>query len=236
MRSERAPEGGTLRYPGVGDPSASTSCRRASPWRPPSATSRATNRPCSRWWVSVATTSKALGPDLARRPLFMPGRPVEVRAQYGAARDGPDVAESARRGRDHRPSPLAVAGPARGFGRQRVVTDSELSSDVLADLVPDEGPFVLAVDDAEMHKETPAAAWLKTYIRTTTDTRRALLVAGTASDLSGGFTGWRGGAQGPNRRAAVSSGCIRGRTRRRPSPAQCRRRAGQAREGAAPPR
>ena len=138
---------------------------------------------------------EALGPDLARRPLFMLGGPSK------SGRSTALLAMVRTLLKSHvevgiiapRPSPLRdLLGEP---GVRGVVTDSELSSDVLADLVPDEGPFVLAVDDAEMHKETPAAAWLKTYIRTTTDTRRALLVAGTASDLSGGFTGWHAEAR-----------------------------------------
>ena len=138
---------------------------------------------------------EALGPDLARRPLFMLGGPPK------SGRSTALLAMVRTLLKSHvevgiitpRPSPLRdLLGEP---GVRGVVTDSELSSDVLADLVPDEGPFVLAVDDAEMHKETPAAAWLKTYIRTATDTRRALLVAGTASDLSGGFTGWHAEAR-----------------------------------------
>ena len=152
---------------------------------------------------------EALGPDLARRPLFMLGGPSKsgrstallamVRTLLKAHVEVGIIAP--------RPSPLRDLLGDSGVRGSSPTASCPLTCWLTWCPMRAVRARGRRRGDAQ---ETPAAAWLKTYIRTTTDTRRALLVARTASDLSGGFTGWHGGAQGPNRRACCPSGCIEG--------------------------
>jgi len=90
-------------------------------------------------------------------------------------------------------------------GVRVVLTDSEIGeSDLSAHLDPDGTDVVLLVDDAELLIDIPAKAWLRAFLRTASDNRRALVIAGEASQIATGFSGWQVDAK-KNRRGALLS-------------------------------
>lgn len=102
-----------------------------------------------------------------------------------------------------RPSPLrALAGTP---GVRAVLTDPDLAeTDLAPHLDPDGRPVVLIVDDGEMVMDAPAKLWLRAYIRTAVDHQRGLILAGSASEVGAGFSGWQVDVK-KNRRGALLS-------------------------------
>ncbi|MEV7971608.1 FtsK/SpoIIIE domain-containing protein [Cellulomonas sp. NPDC089187] len=74
-----------------------------------------------------------------------------------------------------------------------VVTDTDLTQDVLEPLLvttPDGPPVLLAVDDADLLRDIPADAWLRTVVPQASDRRLVVVVAGQTDVISKGFSGW----------------------------------------------
>lgn len=99
--------------------------------------------------------------------------------------------------------------PLRDFaglpGVRAVITGTDLTEDELAPhLTPDGTPVVLIVDDGEMLMDAPARTWLRAFIRTAADHRRALILGGNSAELCAGFTGWQVDVK-KNRRGALLS-------------------------------
>ncbi len=90
-------------------------------------------------------------------------------------------------------------------GVRAVLAEEEVEESVLAPLLdPDGKDVAFLIDDAELLAEAPAKAWLRAYIRSASDNRRALVIAGDASQIAGGFSGWQIDAK-KNRRGALLS-------------------------------
>jgi S-DNA-T family DNA segregation ATPase FtsK/SpoIIIE len=147
---------------------------------------------------------EALGPDLAATPVFMLGGPPKsgrstalLSMTLTLLRAGTEVAVIAPR-----PSPLR--GLEGRPGVRGVLTDAELSRELLDPLLAGDGRMVLVIDDAELHKDTPVAAQLKAYIRSAADAGRGLVVGGTSADLSSGFAGWHAEARKARSGAVLS--------------------------------
>ena len=89
-----------------------------------------------------------------------------------------------------RPSPLRDLEGLPGV--MAVLRGSDLRADALEAVLGSEAPAgrVLVVDDAELVKDAPAAAWLADFVRACGDGPGALVAAGSAADLGVGFTGW----------------------------------------------
>ena len=91
--------------------------------------------------------------------------------------------------------PLVVvaprASPLRELTGLRGLSTSELlTRDELAPLLEPDGPMVLVLDDAELHKDAEAGELLKTYLRTAADRTRGFIVGGSTTDLADGYSGW----------------------------------------------
>ncbi len=102
-----------------------------------------------------------------------------------------------------RTSPLRDYAGAAGV--RALFMHSELTEEELAPhLAPDGSPVVLIVDDGEMLMDAPAKAWLRTFIRTSGDSRRGLILGGNSAELCAGFSGWQVDVK-KNRRGALLS-------------------------------
>ena len=92
-------------------------------------------------------------------------------------------------------------------GVRAVLTNAEVTDADLAPHLDPDGtgvPVVLIVDDGELLREAPARDWLRAFIRTASGNRRGLILAGNATDLCAGFSGWQVDAK-KNRRGALLS-------------------------------
>ena len=102
-----------------------------------------------------------------------------------------------------RPSPLR--GLAGHPGVRGVLTGSDLVEDDLAPLLaPDGRPVALIVDDGELLLDVSAKQWLRAFVQSAADHRRALVLGGNANGLCAGFSGWQVEAK-KNRRGALLS-------------------------------
>lgn len=137
---------------------------------------------------------EAHGPDLAVTPTFVVAGP----AKSGRS----TVLTTMARSLLDRGVALVLVAPRQSplreldgrDGVRALITSDRLAEEDLAPLEVD-GPVVLVIDDAEMHKDTPAGDLLKAFIRTAADRRRALVIAGTVTDLSAGYSGWHAEAR-----------------------------------------
>ncbi len=135
----------------------------------------------------------AMGPDLASdAPTFIVAGPpksgrstVLVTMAKSILRSGAQVVLAAPR-----QSPLRdLAGVS---GVRAVLTGDDLTEAELAPLLTDgDGYVALIVDDAELVREIEAKDWLRSFLRTARDQRRAVIIAGNAEDVAGGFSGWQ---------------------------------------------
>jgi len=102
-----------------------------------------------------------------------------------------------------RPSPLrGLAGHA---GVRGVLTGTDLTEADLAPLLaPDGRPVALVVDDGELLLDVTAKQWLRSFVQSAADHRRALVLGGNANGLCAGFSGWQVEAK-KNRRGALLS-------------------------------
>lgn len=131
-----------------------------------------------------------LGPDLTQNAVFSVTGPAQsgrstilTNMARGMAQQGARLVILAPR-----PSPLRdLAGQP---GVAHMLTDPTLLDRELAKAVGDEAGTVLMIDDAEMLKDAPAAMWLRDYIKTVRDQEQAVIIGGSASDLSSGLSGW----------------------------------------------
>ncbi|MDY0891781.1 FtsK/SpoIIIE domain-containing protein [Frigoribacterium sp. CFBP9030] len=88
-----------------------------------------------------------------------------------------------------RPSPLREL--ETGHRVLAVVTGARPREEELASWFDTAPPRrVLVVDDAELLRDAPAAAWLSSYVMSCSDRGQGLVVAGTSSELGSGFSGW----------------------------------------------
>ncbi|MEX2290686.1 MAG: FtsK/SpoIIIE domain-containing protein [Mycobacteriales bacterium] len=134
----------------------------------------------------------ARGPDLAVTPVFLVAGPAKsgrstvltAMARWLLDHDVPLVVVAPR------PSPLRELTGLRGL-----LTGDTLTPEDLAPLLEPDGPMVLMLDDAELHKDTKAAELLKTYLRTAGDCGRGLVVGGSTTDLAAGYSGWHAEAR-----------------------------------------
>jgi S-DNA-T family DNA segregation ATPase FtsK/SpoIIIE len=134
----------------------------------------------------------ARGPDFATTPVFVLAGPpksgrstaLTAMARWLVEAGVPVVAVAPR------PSPLRDVAGLRGL-----LTGEKLTPEDLEPLLAPDGPVVLMVDDAELHKETPAADLLKAYVRTAGDRGRGLVMGGSTTDLAAGYTGWHAEAR-----------------------------------------
>jgi S-DNA-T family DNA segregation ATPase FtsK/SpoIIIE len=135
----------------------------------------------------------ALGPDLAAGPatFVVAGPPKSGRSTVLASmvesflKCGTEVVIWAPRA-----SPLReLAGQP---GVVTVLTEDDLDEATLKPLVMEgDGPLAFVIDDAEMLKEIAAKDWMRTYIRTAGDHNRAMVIAGNATEVCSGFSGWQ---------------------------------------------
>jgi S-DNA-T family DNA segregation ATPase FtsK/SpoIIIE len=134
----------------------------------------------------------ARGPDFARTPVFVLAGPpksgrstaLATMARWLCDAGVPVVAVAPR------PSPLRQVEGLRGL-----LTAERLTTEDLAPLLEPAGPVVLVLDDAELHKDTPAADLLKAYVRSAGDRGRGLVMGGSATDLATGYAGWHAEAR-----------------------------------------
>lgn len=77
-----------------------------------------------------------------------------------------------------------------GPGVARVFVDAGVSAEVLAEAVGDDPGTVLVVDDADLLRTVPAAAWFADFLRGARDRGQGALVAGLGTELSTGLSGW----------------------------------------------
>ena len=102
-----------------------------------------------------------------------------------------------------RSSPLRELADAPGV--RAMVTSADLTEeDIRPHLEPDGTPVVLIIDDGEMVMDSPAKLWLRTYIRSAGDNRRALILGGNSAEICAGFAGWQVDVK-KNRRGALLS-------------------------------
>ena len=130
---------------------------------------------------------EARGPDLGRTPAFLVA---------GPAKSGRSTVliTMARWLRDTN-VPLVVVAPRASplrelTGLRGLITSELLTRDELAPLLEPDGPMVLVLDDAELHKDAEAGELLKTYLRTAADRTRGFIVGGSTTDLADGYSGW----------------------------------------------
>jgi len=134
----------------------------------------------------------ARGPDLGRTPVFLVAGPAKsgrstvltTMARWLLDAGVPLVVVAPR------PSPLRELAGLRGL-----ITSEVLTPDELGPLLEADGPMVLLLDDAELHKDSKAGDLLKTYLRTAADRGRGLVVGGSTTDLSAGYSGWHAEAR-----------------------------------------
>ena len=135
---------------------------------------------------------EAVGPDLGvGSGTFViggPGRSGRSTALVSVVRslvdDGVEVVVVAPR-----PSPLRSLTP--GHGVLAVVTGARPGEDELAPWFDTAPPRrVLVVDDAELLRDGPAAAWLSSFVMSCSDRGHGVVVAGASAELATGFSGW----------------------------------------------
>ena len=134
----------------------------------------------------------ARGPDLGRTPVFLVAGPAKsgrstvltTMGRWLLGAGVPLVVVAPR------PSPVRELPGLRGL-----LTGEVLTADELGPLLEPDGPMVLLVDDAELHKDTKAGELLKAYLRTAADRGRGLVVGGTTTDLAAGYSGWHAEAR-----------------------------------------
>lgn len=149
----------------------------------------------------------AFGMDLAHdAPTFIVAGP----ARSGRSTMLAVMAESLLRGGTElvlvAPRASVLRDLAGRDGVRALLTDpDEVTEEALAPLLdPDGSAVVLMVDDAELVADAPAKTWLRAYLRTAADNQRGLVLAGDASEVAGGFSGWQVDAK-KNRRGALLS-------------------------------
>jgi S-DNA-T family DNA segregation ATPase FtsK/SpoIIIE len=133
----------------------------------------------------------AVGPDLAVVPSFIiAGPPRSGRSTALLTM----VASLLAAG-----TPVVLAAPRRSPLRRLaglpgvldVVTDEAFTSRRLAELTAElDGPYAVALDDAESLLKCDAGSDLGDIARTGAESGRALLIAGSIDGLGGGFGGW----------------------------------------------
>ena len=102
-----------------------------------------------------------------------------------------------------RSSPLRELAGITGV--RAMVTSADLTEeDIRPHLEPDGTPVVLIIDDGEMVMDSPAKLWLRTFIRSAGDNRRALILGGNSAEICAGFAGWQVDVK-KNRRGALLS-------------------------------
>ena len=102
-----------------------------------------------------------------------------------------------------RPSPLRLFAGRDGV--RAVLTGVDLTEAELRPLLdPDGRPVAFVVDDGELLIDAPAKQWLRSYVQSAADHRRALLLGGNTTGLCAGFSGWQVDAK-KNRRGALLS-------------------------------
>jgi S-DNA-T family DNA segregation ATPase FtsK/SpoIIIE len=135
---------------------------------------------------------EAVGPDLRTGSgTFMiggPSRSGRSTALMSVVRslvdDGVEVVAVAPR-----PSPLRGLLP--GHGVLAVVSGARPREDELSPWFDTALPRrVLVVDDAELLRDGPAAAWLSRFVMTCSDRGQGVVVAGASTELATGFSGW----------------------------------------------
>lgn len=80
-------------------------------------------------------------------------------------------------------------------GLRALLTGENLLVEDLEPLLAPDGPVVVVIDDAELHKDTPSTELLKTYVRTAGDRGRGFVIGGSTADLAAGYTGWHAEAR-----------------------------------------
>lgn len=136
---------------------------------------------------------RALGPDLGRTPAFVvagPGKSGRSTLLVSMARSfltgGARVVVVAPR-----PSPLReLAGTDGVLG---VLMDASLPEADLEALLGQAGghPVGIVLDDAELLKDCGASDLLRTLVKGTSGSGRAVVLGGSADDLCSGFSGWQ---------------------------------------------
>jgi len=89
-----------------------------------------------------------------------------------------------------RPSALRTLGQTGSTTRVIDAIDLDAAALLRSTLERAEGPLALLVDDAEMVVDTPVGQALEEFARSAPDSLRALVVAGTTSDLLLGYRGF----------------------------------------------
>ena len=88
-----------------------------------------------------------------------------------------------------RPSPLRAFAGRQGV--RGVLTGDDPDEREVEALMEPEGPVVMVIDDGELLKHMDADDYVRTVIRTGTDTGKAVVLGGDSSDVGSGFTGWQ---------------------------------------------
>jgi DNA segregation ATPase FtsK/SpoIIIE, S-DNA-T family len=75
-------------------------------------------------------------------------------------------------------------------GVRAVLTDEDLMESELTEHLGGDGPVVLVMDDAELHKDFMAGDYMRSFIRAAGE-RTGVVIAGNSADVCGGFMGWQ---------------------------------------------
>ena len=75
-------------------------------------------------------------------------------------------------------------------GVRAVLTDEDLMESELTEHLGGDGPVVLVMDDAELHKDFMAGDFMRSFIRGAGE-RTAVVIAGNIAEVCSGFMGWQ---------------------------------------------
>ncbi len=134
----------------------------------------------------------ALGPDLgdAASTFVVAGPPKSGRSTVLIAMirsflaGGAEVVVATPRS-----SPLRQLEGSPGI--RAVLAEDDLTEELLAPLLDGDDPVVLVMDDAELYKEITGKDWLRAFMRTAGERKKAVVIAGNAAEVCQGFSGWQ---------------------------------------------
>lgn len=92
----------------------------------------------------------------------------------------------------------------KSSGVRAIFDRADVEPDALAQQLDVAGPVVLVVDDAELVRDVPARETIRSFLRAAAGGGRALVVAGNAAEIGGGFGGWQTDVKNGQRGALLS--------------------------------